>query len=85
MQAKVKKWIVQLASGANVATILVMLAVGYSDRLNPAIHPNHQCCVLSVLGFLQAAPNAHPTDRVRGLFRPRAHVHTIKCKQQRHR
>jgi len=39
MQAKVKKWIVQLASGANVATILVMLAVGYSDRLNPASHP----------------------------------------------
>ena len=39
MQAKVKKWIMQLASGANVATILVMLAVGYSDRLNPTSHP----------------------------------------------
>ena len=35
MQANVKKWIVQLASGANVATILVILAVGYSDRVNP--------------------------------------------------
>ena len=39
MQLNLKKWIVQLASGANVATILVMLAVGYSDRFNPASHP----------------------------------------------
>ena len=46
MQANVKKWIVQLASGANVATILVMLGVGYSDRVNPEGHP-----LLATLGL----------------------------------
>ncbi|WP_232227413.1 hypothetical protein [Hoylesella shahii] len=34
MQTNIKKWFVQLASGANVATIVVMLLVGYSDRVN---------------------------------------------------
>ena len=46
MQANVKKWIVQLASGANVATILVMLGVGYSDKVNPEGHP-----LLATLGL----------------------------------
>ena len=39
MQTNIKKWFVQLASGANVATIVVMLLVGYSDRVNPVGHP----------------------------------------------
>ena len=34
-----KKWAVQMLTGANVATILLLLLSGYSDRLNPVDHP----------------------------------------------
>ena len=39
MIKQLKKFTVQLIAGANVATVIVMLLVGYSDRLNPADHP----------------------------------------------
>ena len=35
-----------MLTGANIATIIVMLLVGYSDRLNPADHP-----ILSTVGM----------------------------------
>jgi len=44
---KLKKWTVQMVSGANVATIVVMVLVGYSDRINPTAHP-----MLSTLGMV---------------------------------
>jgi endonuclease/exonuclease/phosphatase (EEP) superfamily protein YafD len=43
---QLKAFTVRLIAGANVATVLVMLLVGYSDRLNPADHP-----LLSTLGM----------------------------------
>jgi endonuclease/exonuclease/phosphatase (EEP) superfamily protein YafD len=43
---QLKKFTVQVLTGANVATIIVMLLVGYSDRLNPTDHP-----VLSTVGM----------------------------------
>ena len=39
MIKKLKKWVVQLLTGANVATVIVMLLVGFSDRICPADHP----------------------------------------------
>ena len=46
MIKQLKKFTVQVLTGANVATIIVMLLVGYSDRLNPTDHP-----VLSTVGM----------------------------------
>ena len=34
-----KKFTLRIIAGANVATILAMLAVGYADRIDPASHP----------------------------------------------
>ena len=46
MIKQIKSFVVNLIAGANIATILLMLLAGYSDRLNPAEHP-----LLSVLGM----------------------------------
>ena len=46
MISKLKKWVVQMLTGANVATVIVMLLVGFSDRINPADHP-----LLSTIGM----------------------------------
>ena len=46
MIKQLKKFTVQVLTGANVATIIVMLLVGYSGRLNPTDHP-----VLSTVGL----------------------------------
>ena len=46
MIKQVKKWIVQMMTGANVATVVVMLLVGFSDRIHPADHP-----LVSTLGM----------------------------------
>ena len=35
-----KKITVQMIAGANIATILLMLLTGYSDRINPVHHPD---------------------------------------------
>ncbi len=36
---KLKKFTLRLVAGANLATILAMAAVGYSDRVDPVAHP----------------------------------------------
>ena len=46
MFKQLKKFTVQMFAGANVATVVSMLLVGYSDRLNPADHP-----LLSTVGM----------------------------------
>jgi endonuclease/exonuclease/phosphatase family metal-dependent hydrolase len=43
---QLKKFTIQMLTGANVATVVVMLLVGYSDRINPADHP-----LVSTLGM----------------------------------
>ncbi len=46
MIKKLKVFTLQMIAGANIASILFMLAVGYSDRINPASFP-----VLSTVGL----------------------------------
>ena len=46
MIKQLKKFTVQVIAGANVASVIVMLLVGYSDRLDPTDHP-----LLSTLGM----------------------------------
>ncbi len=46
MLGKLKTYTVQMLTGANIATIIVMLLVGYSDRLDPTDHP-----MLSIMGM----------------------------------
>ena len=46
MIKQLQKFTVQMLSGANVATIVSMLLLGYSDRLNPVDHP-----MLSTVGM----------------------------------
>ena len=46
MIKQIKSFVVNLIAGANIATILLMLLAGYSDRLNPVEHP-----ILSVMGM----------------------------------
>ncbi len=36
---KIKKFTLRLIAGANLATILALAAVGYSDRIDPVAHP----------------------------------------------
>ena len=46
MISRLKKITIQLIAGANMATVVMMLLVGYSDRLDPAAHP-----LLSTVGM----------------------------------
>lgn len=46
MIKQIKSFVVNLIAGANIATILLMLLAGYSDRLTPVEHP-----ILSVMGM----------------------------------
>ncbi len=46
MFKQLKSFTVQMVAGANVATVVLMLLVGYSDRLNPVEHP-----MLSTVGM----------------------------------
>ena len=46
MIKQLKKFTIQVIAGANVTTVITLLLVGYSDRLNPADHP-----LLSTLGM----------------------------------
>lgn len=39
MIKQLKQFTVNLVAGANVATIVLMLATGYADRINPVTHP----------------------------------------------
>lgn len=43
MLKQLKTATTRLVAGANIATIVVMLAVGYSDRIYPADHPTIAC------------------------------------------
>ena len=47
MIKQLKKFTVQLISGANIATILVMLLAGFSDHFDPICHPK-----LAMLGLI---------------------------------
>lgn len=40
MGKAIGKIVFQLIAGANAATIIAMLLVGYADRINPALHPS---------------------------------------------
>ena len=46
MIKKLKTFTIRMIAGANMATVLIMLLVGYSDRLYPADHP-----ILSTAGM----------------------------------
>lgn len=46
MLSQLKKITINLIAGANIATVIIMLLVGLSDRINPADHPT-----LSVVGL----------------------------------
>lgn len=39
MLAKFKNFLMQMVAGANIVTVIIMLMVGYSDRLHPATFP----------------------------------------------
>jgi endonuclease/exonuclease/phosphatase family metal-dependent hydrolase len=47
MIKQLKAFTINIVAGANVATVLLMLAAGYADHINPAEHP-----MLSNLGML---------------------------------
>jgi len=49
---QLKRFTTQLVAGANVATILLMVLVGYSDRLNPVEHPILSCIGMTFPIFL---------------------------------
>lgn len=54
---KVRKFFIHLMAGANIASIIVMLLIGYSGRLNPADHPILSCMglffpILLLINFL---------------------------------
>ena len=38
MLAKFKNLVLQMVAGANIVTVIIMLMVGYSDRLHPATY-----------------------------------------------
>ena len=46
MIKQIKSFVINLIAGANIATILLMLLAGYSDRIHPEQHP-----ILSVMGM----------------------------------
>ncbi|MBP5340302.1 MAG: endonuclease/exonuclease/phosphatase family protein [Prevotella sp.] len=50
----VKQFFIGLLTGANVVTVLLMLAVAYSDRLNPADYPSLGCLGMVLPFFLVA-------------------------------
>jgi Metal-dependent hydrolase len=49
---QLKKITVQMVAGANIATIILMVLVGYSDRLNPVDHPVLACVGMTFPFFL---------------------------------
>ena len=46
MISQLKTFTRKMTAGANIATIIVMLLVGFSDYVNPASHP-----ILSLVGL----------------------------------
>lgn len=49
-----KSFLLNLVAGANVATVLLLLAVAYSDHLNPAEYPLLACAGMLIPFFLMA-------------------------------
>ena len=47
-----KSFTINLVAGANIATVILMLGAGYSDRLNPADHPMLSCLGMAFPIFL---------------------------------
>ena len=47
-----KSFTINLVAGANIATVILMLGAGYSDRLNPADHPMLSCLGMAFPVFL---------------------------------
>ena len=54
MIKQLKQFTVNLMAGANVATVLLMLLVGYSDRISPAEHPLLSSIGMTFPAFLLA-------------------------------
>ena len=52
MIKQLKAFTVNLVAGANVATIILLLLAGYSDRLNPTEHPLLSCMGMTFPIFL---------------------------------
>ena len=52
MIKQLKKFTINMVAGANIATIILMLAAGFSDRLNPSEHPLLSCFGMSFPIFL---------------------------------
>ena len=52
MIKQLKQFTVNLISGANVATVCLMLAAGFSDRIDPASHPTLACLGMAFPIFL---------------------------------
>lgn len=52
MFRKIKRITLQMIAGANIATIILMLLIGYSDYINPASHPYMACAGLLFPIFL---------------------------------
>jgi len=52
MIKQLKTLTVSMVGGANVATVVVMLMVGFADRLNPADYPTLSCLGLALCVFL---------------------------------
>ena len=60
MFGSIRKFFLQLIAGANLATIFIMLFVGYSDRLDPVKHAVLANLTDSVRGWLYAY--AYPSN-----------------------
>jgi endonuclease/exonuclease/phosphatase family metal-dependent hydrolase len=52
MIKQLKTFTINLVAGANIATVLLMLLAGYSDRLNPAEYPLLSCIGMTFPVFL---------------------------------
>ena len=52
MIKQLKAFTINLVAGANIATVILMLAAGYSDRLNPVDFPRLSCSGLTFPIFL---------------------------------
>ena len=50
----VTRFLLSILTGANVATIIIMLLVGFSDHINPAAHPTLACAGMFFPAFLAA-------------------------------
>ena len=54
MIKQLKTFTINMVAGANIATVILMLCSGFSDRLNPADHPQLSCFGMAFPIFLVA-------------------------------